>query len=132
MPPSDVAAGLQLLRCQDDVTLAKAVAQAWLGYLQVNPAASCSVALSGGRIAQRFFAEIAGQARNSGAALDKVEFFWADERCVPPTHPESNFKLAQEHLLAPLAINPSRVHRIRGEAQPDEAVREVAARLCQI
>ena len=35
-----------------------------------------------------------------------VEFFWGDERAVPPDHPDSNYRMARESLLAPLQISP--------------------------
>ena len=55
-------------------------------------------------------------------SLASVHFFWADERCVPPTDPESNFALANEHLFQPLKIAPDKIHRIPGELSPPQAV----------
>ncbi len=53
-----------------------------------------------------------------------LQFYWGDERCVPPDHPESNFKMAQEAFLEPLKIPSHQIHRIRGEDPPDkEALR---------
>jgi 6-phosphogluconolactonase len=52
-----------------------------------------------------------------------VHFFWADERCEPPTDPDSNFKLASELLFAPLKIPASQIHRIRGEDSPQVAAK---------
>jgi len=43
----------------------------------------CSVALAGGTTPQRFY-ELLMENAGSGAALEGVHFFWADERCVPP------------------------------------------------
>jgi 6-phosphogluconolactonase len=47
--------------------------------------------------------------------------WWGDERCVPPDDERSNFRLAQETLIARLDGRPGRVHRIRGEAEPAAA-----------
>ena len=44
---------------------------------------------------------------------------FGDERCVPPGHPESNYRMARESLLGRVA--PATVHRIAGELGPDEA-----------
>lgn len=52
-----------------------------------------------------------------------VHFFWADERCVPPTDPESNFKLANELLFVPLKIPASQIHRILCEDSPQAAAK---------
>jgi 6-phosphogluconolactonase len=79
------------------------------------------VALSGGRITQIFFASTVEQAKTRKISFTNVHFFWADERCVPPTDPESNFKLADRLLFAPLKISGNQIHRIRGELPPDAA-----------
>src|SRR5436190_19374542 len=81
-----------------------------------------SVALSGGRIAREFCSTLASQIRTERVSLDGVHFFWSDERCVPPNDPESNFKLANETLLAPLGVPPEQIHRLRGEIDPGRAV----------
>lgn len=46
---------------------------------------------------------------------DVIHFFWGDERCVPANHEDSNFRMAQQALLTPLAISSENVHRICGE-----------------
>src|SRR3954471_22961374 len=79
------------------------------------------VALSGGRIARRFFTTVAGLVAARQVSLSTVHFFWSDERCVPPADPESNFAAAQELMLAPLRIPDAQVHRLRGEDLPEQA-----------
>ena len=49
----------------------------------------------------------------------EVQFFWGDERCVPPADPASNFAMADRTMLSKLALKPGQVHRIRGELPPD-------------
>ena len=49
----------------------------------------------------------------------RVTVLFGDERCVPPDHPDSNYRLAREVLLDKVA--PGSVHRIAGELGPDEA-----------
>jgi 6-phosphogluconolactonase len=78
--------------------------------------------LSGGRIAREFFAEIARQAAER--SISSVHFFWADERCVPPTDPESNFAMANELLFQPLNVPAAQIHRLRGEGPEELALRE--------
>ena len=51
----------------------------------------------------------------------QVHVFWVDERCVPPTDEQSNFRMAEEHLIHPAHIPHRNVHRIQGELRPDEA-----------
>jgi 6-phosphogluconolactonase len=107
----------------DDQALSAAAAWDWLTLLQ-KYSGPYAVAVSGGRIAKTFFVAVAELAKASGASLANVHFFWADERCVPPTDPESNFLLAQENLFRPLGIAPEKIHRLKGESPPAAAVAE--------
>ena len=52
---------------------------------------------------------------------DHVHIFFVDERCVPPADEQSNYKLANEHLIRPAHIPPHNVHRICGEIPPPRA-----------
>lgn len=115
--------------------LASRTASAWLDEITAanREGKTYCVALSGGRITQKFFAATVGQAKARKISFERVHFFWADERCVPPTDPESNYKLANELLFAPLKIPACQVHRIRGEDSPqvspklaEEEVRRIA------
>jgi 6-phosphogluconolactonase len=56
----------------------------------------------------------------------RVEVFFGDERCVPPDHKDSNFRMASEALLAHV---PARVHRIEGERDASEAAQRYAEEL---
>jgi 6-phosphogluconolactonase len=51
----------------------------------------------------------------------EVQFYWGDERCVPPDHPESNFGMANRTMLSKLALRPEQIHRMRGEDPPPQA-----------
>ncbi len=77
------------------------------------------LALSGGTTPGRTY-ELLGA---SGPALDGVEVWFADERCVIPDDEESNYRLARETLLEPAGIAPARVHRMPGELGPAEGAR---------
>ena len=60
----------------------------------------------------------------------RVSVFFVDERCVPPSSQDSNYRLARETLLDPLGLLSSRVHRMEGErADRDGAAKDYAARL---
>jgi 6-phosphogluconolactonase len=88
------------------------------------------IALSGGRIAKSFYEAICGVGRSDDFA--NVHFFWADERCVPPTDPENNYATARQSLFQPLRIPEENIHRIRGEVDPKYAVEEAEAELCRL
>src|SRR6266496_6003016 len=89
----------------------------------------CLVALSGGRIARQFFTAVTDLARARRSDLNALHFFWSDERCVPPTDPESNFAIARELLLAPLDVPETQIHRVRGEDPPELASAEAEKEL---
>lgn len=76
-----------------------------------------TMAISGGSSPRPMFAKLA----KSGFDWSNVHIFWVDERCVPPTDNQSNFKMADETLLTPARISKYNVHRIHGELTPDEA-----------
>lgn len=84
-----------------------------------------NVALSGGRIAPAFYQALVAKDAAEGS-LKNCHYFWADERCVPPDSPESNYLAAQEYLLGPGSVPPDHIHRIQGELGPEPA--SVAAR----
>ncbi len=114
--------------------LAGAVAGRWLDEIAAAGPGDgpLTAALSGGRITNTFFAEVVAQTQARGLTLERVHFFWADERCVPPTDPESNFRQAQELLFGPLKIPAGRIHRIKGELAPETAVREAVEELVAV
>ncbi|HWC61665.1 MAG TPA: 6-phosphogluconolactonase, partial [Verrucomicrobiae bacterium] len=88
---------------------------------------SHDVALSGGRITGKFLAAVVEQSKQRKISLGQVNFFWADERCVPPTDAQSNFKLVNDGLLAPLNISPEKIHRLRGEDGPEAGAKQAEA-----
>src|SRR5881628_3325128 len=97
----------ELLTFATPLALAQAAAEAWLTEIQsANLKRPYCVALSGGRIARQFFSELADRAKKRAVSLEDVHFFWADERCVPPSDVESNFALAEKWLFGPLHVPP--------------------------
>lgn len=114
--------------------LAAGVAGLWIERLACRHASSpvFTVALPGGRIARDLFGSTARIAAERGVSLRDVAFFWGDERCVAPEDRESNFRAAHEGLLAPMRVPAARIHRIRGELQPEVAARDAAAELVRL
>lgn len=83
------------------------------------------VALSGGGTPERTY-RLLGE---DPAALADTEWWFADERCVAPEDVESNYRLAQETLLAPAGIEERLVHRMRGELGPAAGARQYESEL---
>lgn len=76
------------------------------------------IALSGGSTPKSLFDYWSTLPKNE-IDWEKVFFFWGDERCVPPTDDESNYKMTQEHLFQHIRIPEENIFRIRGEEQPE-------------
>lgn len=78
-------------------------------------------ALSGGSTPQPLYELLASPRFAKQLDWRRVEFFWSDERCVPPDHKDSNFRMAREALLDKLSLGANQVHRMRGEDEPEKA-----------
>jgi 6-phosphogluconolactonase len=108
---------------EDPESLGRAVAESVVDAAATSIAARgvFRVALSGGRTPQRLYELLASS--DDGDRLDwaRVEVLFADERAVPPDHPDSNYRMVREKLLVPAGIPASNVRRMRGEAEDLEA-----------
>jgi 6-phosphogluconolactonase len=80
-----------------------------------------SIVLTGGSSVAGAYREAASLEPDWSA----VTVWWGDERCVPPEHEYSNYRLAKESLLDRLQQAPREIHRIRGELPPPEAAEEL-------
>jgi 6-phosphogluconolactonase len=80
------------------------------------------IALSGGNTPRPIYTEFA----RIGRALpwDRFHFTFGDERCVPPDHPESNYRMAREALFVLANVPAKSIARMRGEIDPQIAAHE--------
>lgn len=76
---------------------------------------SFRVALSGGNTPRELYALLAAEPWRARIDWTRVVFFFGDERHVPPDHPDSNYRMANEALLSKLSLLPQQVWRIKGE-----------------
>jgi 6-phosphogluconolactonase len=74
-----------------------------------------TVALSGGSTPRRLYARLTREPFLTAVSWKAIEFFWGDERAVPPDHPDSNYRMARESLLDHVAAAAERVHRMHGD-----------------
>lgn len=84
-----------------------------------------TLAISGGSTPKPMFSAMAKADFN----WSEVHIFWVDERCVPPTDDQSNFKLANDTLLKPAGIPFENIHRIYGEIDPVQAAMRYAGEI---
>lgn len=118
----------------DSNSLASAAAGRFMAYSREAIAARSifTVALSGGSTPLPFFKMLAGPAYAGQISWEQTHIFWADERCVPPNDPESNYLLAREALLDRVPVPAGNIHRIWGELAPEKAVVKYRAELDEV
>jgi 6-phosphogluconolactonase len=91
-----------------------------------------NIALSGGSTPKLLFSILADEYVHK-MPWHFVRLFWVDERCVPPTHPESNFGMTYNSLLSQVPIHDANIFRMIGEADPQkEAARYQALLTAQL
>ena len=91
-----------------------------------------TIALSGGSTPRQLYRRLASPPYADRIPWGRWHVFWSDERCVPPDHQDSNYRMARETLLDPVAIPTTHIHRMRGEATPQEAAEEYERELRKV
>ncbi len=77
-----------------------------------------SVALSGGSTPKALHAILSAEPYKSRIDWTQVRVFFGDERCVPPDHADSNYRMAVETLLSKVPIPKDNIYRMEGELEP--------------
>lgn len=91
-----------------------------------------TVALSGGSTPRRLYQLLTEPPFHEQVDWTKVEFFWGDERSVPPDHPDSNYYVAHE-ALQKLRILAEHIHRMQAEREDQEAAaRDYQAEIARV
>ena len=92
-----------------------------------------SAALSGGLTPRLLYQILASRALLGRIEWKSIQLFQVDERCVPPDHPDSNYRMVREALLDAGDVPAENFHRMRAE-QPDleQAARDYARELGRI
>jgi 6-phosphogluconolactonase len=87
----------------------------------------CSVALAGGGTPRATYEVLSTSALAAALPWSAIDWYFGDERAVPPDHPESNYRAARETLFANRPEAEGRVHRMPAEAADlDEAAHAYA------
>ncbi len=79
-----------------------------------------AVALSGGSTPKAIFEGLCEKPFRQQIDWKCVHLYWSDERCVPPYHPDSNYRMAMDAGLAKLHIAPENIHRMQAEGDVEE------------
>ncbi len=115
---------LNVFRYPDPVAAAEACGHNILDLLAgaIVTRQPATLAISGGTSPRPMFELFA----KSGFRWEQVEIFWVDERCVPPSDSQSNFRMANESWLTPAKVPSANIHRVQTELEPREAARRYA------
>jgi 6-phosphogluconolactonase len=83
-----------------------------------------TLVLSGGSTPRLLYGLLTAAPFVSQIDWPRVEIYFGDERCVPPDHPDSNYRTAYEALISKIPLDPAKVHRMKGEIDPTAAAIE--------
>ncbi len=120
MPP-------EVLVLPDSDAVAEKAADLFLALLGARSHADTifTVALAGGSTPERLYRRLAEPPYAAAVPWQQVQFFWGDERNVPPDSPDSNFRMAREALLSRVPVPERNIHRVPTEIDPVGRAAEV-------
>ena len=79
------------------------------------------VSLSGGSTPKALYGLLASDEFRDRFPWQRVSWYWGDERFVPYDHPDSNYRMTREAMLAKAPIPPENIHPVPTDGTPDEA-----------
>ncbi len=104
----------------DPEALARQAAQ-WITGLAGSSSGRFAICLSGGSTPRRLYQLLADAPYRDALPWDRLHWFWGDERFVPWDHPDSNYRMAREALLAHVPAPAQNIHGIATEGDPAAA-----------
>src|ERR1700679_2548511 len=104
----------------DPPSLARHVAE-WMTALALAAPGPFRVSLSGGSTPKALYQLLASGAFVGRFPWPRVHWYWGDERFVPYDHPDSNFRMTREAMLAKAPIPPENIHPVPTDGDPDAA-----------
>ena len=106
----------------DPLALAYRVAE-WMTQAALAAHGSFRVSLSGGSTPKTLYGLLASEEFRDRFPWQQVSWYWGDERFVPYDHPESNFRMTREAMLAKAPVPPENIHPIPTDGTPEDAAR---------
>jgi len=112
----------EILHCPDLLELSRGAATLVVKQARqaVAERGTFTLALSGGKTPLGLYEMLGQPPYVSQMPWAHTYFFWGDERCVPPDHPQSNFGAAHATMLSKAPIPTDNIFRMRGELPPVE------------
>ncbi len=111
--------------------MAQEAARRWVEIAKqaVTERGAFRVALAGGSTPRSLYSLMASEPWRSQVPWGETYVFWGDERRVPPSDPESNYRMAQDTLLQHVPVPPNQVFRMDGEELANSAARNYADKI---
>ena len=106
----------------DSQTLARHVAE-WMTQAALAASRPFRVSLSGGSTPKTLYSLLASDDFRKRFPWERVSWYWGDERFVPYDHPDSNYRMTREAMLAKAPVPPENVHPVPADGTPEEAAR---------
>ena len=106
----------------DPMALARHVAE-WMTSAALTNGGTFRVALSGGSTPRTLYQLLASESFRDRFPWSRVAWYWGDERFVPHDHPDSNYRMARDAMLAEAPVPPENVHPIPTDGTPEDAAR---------
>lgn len=104
----------------DPTRLAHHVAE-WITAAALATTGAFRVSLSGGSTPKTLYALLASDEFRGRFPWARVSWYWGDERFVPYNHPESNYRMTREAMLAKAPVPPENIHPVPADGTPEEA-----------
>ncbi len=82
------------------------------------------VSLAGGRTPEPLYRLLSKPPYSRSIDWSKVHLFFGDERCVPPDHRRSNYRMVRKALISSIDIPQDNIHRMKAELPPAQAALE--------
>jgi 6-phosphogluconolactonase len=106
----------------DPATLARRVAE-WMTAAALAARGPFRVSLSGGSTPKQLYELLASDELRGRFPWQLVSWYWGDERFVPYDHPESNYRMTREAMLAKAPVPPENIHPVPTDGSPQGAAR---------
>ena len=104
----------------DPATLARRVAE-WLTSAALAAKGPFRVSLSGGSTPEALYRLLASDEFSGRFPWQRVFWYWGDERFVPYDHPDSNYRMVREAMLAKVPVPPDNVYPVPVDGSPQDA-----------
>jgi 6-phosphogluconolactonase len=106
----------------DPVARARHVAE-WMTAAALAAKAPFRVSLSGGSTPKALYGLLASDEFRGRFPWQLVSWYWGDERFVPHDHPESNYRMVREAMLAKAPVPSENIHPVPADGTPEDAAR---------